>query len=236
MSLPQHIAIIMDGNGRWASKRHLPRLAGHRAGMTAARHIVQYCAKREIPVLSLFAFSSENWRRSSQEINDLMNLFVTGLEQEMEMLIQHHVRLRFIGDRSKFNKRLLDKMHEAEQLTGQNTKMTLLIAVDYSGQWDILQAAKRLSGEVEAGRVSAATITADLFQQNLSFADLPDPDLFIRTSGEVRLSNFMLWQIAYAELYFTDILWPDFNETELEKAMTYFSSRERRYGGRNEHA
>jgi undecaprenyl diphosphate synthase len=226
----------MDGNGRWASKRHLPRLAGHRAGMTAARQIVQHCAKRDIPVLSLFAFSSENWRRSSQEINDLMNLFVTALEQEMEMLIQHHVRLRFIGDRSKFNKRLLDKMHEAEQLTGQNTKMTLLIAVDYSGQWDILQAAKRLSGEVEAGRVSAATITADLFQKNLSFSDLPDPDLFIRTSGEIRLSNFMLWQIAYAELYFTDILWPDFNETELEKAITYFSSRERRYGGRSEHA
>jgi undecaprenyl diphosphate synthase len=229
-ALPKHIAIIMDGNGRWAKKRLLPRIAGHRAGVEAARHIVKCCAKRHIEVLSLFAFSSENWRRPEQEVSYLMELFLNGLEREVSLLHENHVQLRFIGDRTRFNERLIKKIAEVENLTQANTGMVLLIAADYGGQWDIHQAVQQLVLEVEAGKLSSASITPNSIAQCLSFADLADPDLFIRTSGELRISNFMLWQLAYAELYFTPTLWPDFDEKELDKALADYALRERRFG------
>ena len=227
---PKHIAIVMDGNGRWAKKRFLPRVAGHRAGVDAARQVATSCAKKKIEVLSLFAFSSENWHRPLQEVSYLMELFLTGLEREVGMLHQNNVQLRFIGNRDRFNDKLAEKIAEVEKLTSQNTGLVLIIAVDYGGQWDIWQSVKRLAKEVEAGALPSAAITPELIASKLSFADLPDPDLFIRTSGELRISNFMLWQLAYAELYFTDTLWPDFDEVELEKALAHFATRERRYG------
>ena len=233
MSLPQHVAIIMDGNGRWAKKRFLPRIAGHHAGVEAAREVVKNCAKRHIKVLSLFAFSSENWRRPAQEVDYLMEIFFTGLEREVRLLHENNIQLRFIGDRTRFSERLKKKIVEVETLTQSNSGMVLLIAVDYGGQWDIYQAVRQLTQEVETGKLKSDTITPATIASRLAFADLPDPDLFIRTSGECRISNFMLWQLAYAELYFTQTLWPDFNEAELEKALTDYAARERRFGTRS---
>lgn len=229
-SLPQHIAIIMDGNGRWAKKRFLPRVAGHRAGVEAARQVVKHCAKRNIKVLSLFAFSTENWRRPAPEVSFLMDLFLSGLEREAAMLHENQVQLRFIGDRSRFSEKLQAKINEVENLTAANQGLILIIAADYGGQWDICQAVQKLALAAQAGSVAPADITPELIQQHLSCADLPDPDLFIRTSGELRISNFMLWQLAYSELYFTSTLWPDFNEQELEKALSHYEQRERRFG------
>lgn len=229
-SLPQHIAVIMDGNGRWAKKRFLPRVAGHRAGVDAARRIVRNCAMRGIKVLTLFAFSSENWRRPADEVNHLMELFMSGLEREAPDMHKNKIRLRFIGDRTRFSTTLTAKIHEVESLTSNNTGMTLLIAADYGGQWDITQAAKQLAADVAAGKMQAADITQEHIAAKLSFADLPDPDLFIRTSGEMRISNFILWQLAYAELYFTNVLWPDFGDKELDAALAHFTQRERRFG------
>lgn len=229
-SLPQHVAIVMDGNGRWAKQRFMPRLAGHKAGVDAAREVVKNCAKRQIKVLSLFAFSSENWRRPAQEVGYLMDLFLAGLEREVNMLHENNIQLRFIGDRTRFSQKLTNKIIEVEQLTRQNTGMVLIIAADYGGQWDIYQAVRQLASSVEEGRLKSTDITPEDISRRLSFADLPDPDLFIRTSGEVRISNFMLWQLAYAELYFTQTLWPDFNEKELDTALMHYAKRERRYG------
>jgi undecaprenyl diphosphate synthase len=229
-SIPQHVAIIMDGNGRWAKKRLLPRIAGHKAGLEAARLAVKSCAKRNIKVLSLFAFSSENWRRPAQEVGYLMELFLTSLEREVNMLHENHVQLRFIGDRTRFGGALCQKINEVEKMTAHNTGMILIIAADYGGQWDICQAMQKLAREVELGRLSSSAITSEMIQNHLSFADLPDPDLFIRTSGELRISNFMLWQLAYSELYFTPVLWPDFDEKELDKAFKHYADRERRFG------
>lgn len=228
--LPRHIAIIMDGNGRWAKKRFMPRVAGHRAGVDAARKAVSACAKRGIEVLTLFAFSSENWRRPAQEVGFLMDLFLTGLDKEVGMLHKNGVQLRFIGDRARFSEKLQVKITEVEALTSKNTGMVLLIAADYGGQWDICQAVKKVALEVEAGSLSSAAITPEDIARHLSFSDLPDPDLFIRTSGEIRISNFMLWQLAYSELYFTETLWPDFDEKELDAALLQFAGRERRFG------
>jgi len=228
--LPQHIAIIMDGNGRWAKKRFMPRVAGHRAGVEAARKAVKYCAQKNIKVLSLFAFSSENWRRPSQEVGSLMELFLTGLEREVKVLHENHIQLRFIGDRHRFSDKLRAKIDEVEQLTRQNKGMALIIAADYGGQWDICQAVQKLAADVEASRLQSSEITPEDIAKYLSFSDLPDPDLFIRTSGELRISNFMLWQLAYAELYFTETLWPDFDEKELDKALSHYARRERRFG------
>lgn len=228
--LPQHIAIIMDGNGRWAKRRFMPRVAGHRAGVEAARQVVKNCVKKNIKVLSLFAFSSENWRRPSNEVSYLMELFLTGLERETSVFLENNIQLRFIGDRSRFNKKLLNKIYEVENLTSKNTAMVLMIAVDYGGQWDICQAVRKLALEVEEGALSSSAITPEQIASKLSFADLPDPDLFIRTSGELRISNFMLWQLSYSELYFTNTLWPDFDEAELDKAIAHYANRERRYG------
>ncbi|MBX3709818.1 MAG: isoprenyl transferase [Gammaproteobacteria bacterium] len=230
MSLPQHVAIIMDGNGRWAKQRFLPRIAGHRAGVESARQVVKNCAKQNIKVLSLFAFSSENWRRPVQEVSYLMELFLTGLEREVSMLHDNNIQLRFIGDRSRFSEKLSKKIAEVENLTNANTGMVLIIAVDYSGKWDIWQAVRKLACEVSQGTLQGSDITPEMINNKLSFADLPDPDLFIRTSGELRISNFMLWQLAYSELYFTDTLWPDFDASELEKALAHYAGRERRFG------
>jgi undecaprenyl diphosphate synthase len=229
-SLPQHIAVIMDGNGRWAKKRFMPRLAGHRAGVESARRIVRNCAKRGIKVLTLFAFSSENWRRPVPEVSHLMELFLTGLEREAADLHKNNIQLRFIGDRHRFNPSLVTKIDEVENQTKQNTGMTLVIAADYGGQWDITRAAQQLAREAVAGTLAIEDITPQQVAARLSFPDLPDPDLFIRTSGEMRISNFLLWQLAYAELYFTDILWPDFNDDQLTLALQHFAQRERRYG------
>ncbi len=231
LPLPAHLAVIMDGNGRWAKRRFLPRIAGHKAGVEAARKIVKQCLRRGIKVLTLFAFSSENWRRPVDEVSALMDLLLMGLEREVMQLHEHGVQLRFIGDRSRLNLKLLEKMRSVEQLTQANQAMVLLIALDYGGQWDITEAAKKLAVAVEAGELRSSEITPEKLAQQLSFADLPDPDLFIRTSGELRLSNFMLWQLAYAELFFTDKAWPDFDEAALDEALLQFAKRERRYGG-----
>lgn len=230
LSLPQHIAIVMDGNGRWAKKRFLPRIAGHRAGVEAARRVVKACIKHQIKVLSLFAFSSENWRRPQQEVAHLMELFINGLEREVHMLHEHHVQLRFIGNRSQFSEKLRAKITEVEQLTKNNTGLALIIAADYGGQWDIYQAVQKLAQKIEAGELKSADLNPMHLEAGLSFADLPHPDLFIRTSGEQRISNFMLWQLAYSELYFTPTLWPDFNEKAFEAALQYYAARERRFG------
>ncbi|OGT63389.1 MAG: di-trans,poly-cis-decaprenylcistransferase [Gammaproteobacteria bacterium RIFCSPHIGHO2_12_FULL_45_12] len=229
-TLPRHIAIVMDGNGRWARQRFLPRMAGHQSGVEAARRIVKCCAKKNIKVLSLFAFSRENWRRPDQEVGYLMQLFLKSLEREVGMLHENNIQLRFIGDRQNFNPKLCDKIFEVENLTRANSGMILIMAMDYGGQWDICQATRQLAVQVERGELSSAAITPDHITSKLSFADLPDPDLFIRTSGELRLSNFMLWQLAYAELYFTNTLWPDFDEQALEAALSHFAGRERRFG------
>jgi undecaprenyl diphosphate synthase len=229
-NLPQHIAVIMDGNGRWAKKRFMPRLAGHRAGVESARRIVKNCARRGIKVLTLFAFSSENWRRPQLEVSHLMELFLTGLEREAAELHKNNIRLRFIGDRHRFSQSLISKINEVEYQTKENSGMTLIIAADYGGQWDITQAARQLASEAVAGTIAVDEITAATIASRLSFADLPDPDLFIRTSGEMRISNFLLWQLAYSELYFTPVHWPDFNEEELENALAHYAKRERRYG------
>lgn len=229
-NLPQHIAIIMDGNGRWAKKRFLPRIAGHRAGVETVRKAVKFCSKNQIKVLSLFAFSSENWRRPVLEVNFIMDLLLNSLSREIDELNKNNVQLRFIGDRTKFNEKLRFKISEVEKVTGQNKGLVLIIAADYGGQWDITQAAAQLAKEVEEGKLASSDITSQKFASKLSFSDLPDPDLFIRTSGEIRISNFMLWQIAYSELYFTNTLWPDFDEKELEKALAHFANRERRFG------
>jgi undecaprenyl diphosphate synthase len=220
----------MDGNGRWAKKRFLPRVAGHKAGLEAVRQAVKNCAKRHIKVLSLFAFSRENWRRPTQEIGHLMELFLTSLEREVSMLHENNIQLRFIGERSRFNEHLSKRIIEVEKMTSCNSGMILIIAADYGGQWDICQAVQKMAKAVEAGHLASSAITPEIIQSHLSFADLPDPDLFIRTSGELRISNFMLWQLAYSELYFTQTLWPDFDDKELDKALTYYAGRERRFG------
>lgn len=234
VNLPQHVAIVMDGNGRWAQKRHLPRVAGHKAGVDAVRRIVRACAERGIRVLSLFAFSSENWRRPKIEVNFLMRLFLTGLKREVAALHANNVQLRFIGNQNRFGQTLQAKIKEVETYTENNTGLILQIAADYGGQWDICEAVKCIGREIEQGALKSADITVDNIAAHLSCADLPDPDLLIRTSGELRISNFMLWQIAYTELYFTSVLWPDFNEAELEKAFQHYAMRERRFGKSSE--
>lgn len=229
-SLPQHIAIVMDGNGRWANNRHLPRVAGHRAGLEAARSVIQACSARGIQYLSLFAFSSENWKRPEQEVEFLMELFLYALRREIKMLHENNIRFQVIGDRSAFSTSLQTVIQEAEQLTEKNTGMTLLIAANYGGRWDVLQAVQRIARNVLDQTLLPESISAEYLNMCLSTANYPDPDLFIRTSGEMRISNYFLWQMAYAELYFTNILWPDFNEIALDEALTDYAQRQRRYG------
>ncbi|MDR3492791.1 MAG: polyprenyl diphosphate synthase [Gammaproteobacteria bacterium] len=229
-SLPRHIAIIMDGNGRWAKLRNLPRVMGHRAGVKAVRETIRCCAEKKIEVVTLFAFSSENWQRPQTEVSYLMELFVSALQREAKKLHQQNIQLRIIGDRLRFSEKLQKQMAKAEELTAKNTGLIVVIAANYGGQWDIAQACQTLAKEVEQGVITSDEINASLIQTKLALADLPLPDLFIRTSGEMRISNFMIWQLAYSELYFTECLWPDFNALEFEKALNSYSLRERRYG------
>jgi len=228
--LPRHVAIIMDGNGRWAKRRMLPRYMGHREGVKAVRRAVEYCRKRDIEVLTLFAFSSENWRRPESEVGLLMELFVRTLRKEVARLHKNGVRMRFIGDRSAFDQKLQSLMDSAETQTAGNTGMTLAIAVNYGGRWDIADAARRLAVQVARGELDAQAIDSERLGQELSITDLPEPDLFIRTGGEQRISNFLLWQLAYTELYFTDLLWPDFNAAAFDEALSSFAGRQRRFG------
>jgi undecaprenyl diphosphate synthase len=228
---PRHIAIIMDGNGRWAQQRFLPRAVGHHAGVKSVRKIVEYCvANPDIEVLSLFAFSSENWRRPESEVTVLMSLFLKTLQSEIDKLHKNNIRLRFIGDRSAFDKKLQQKMTEGEEKTQNNTALTLVIAANYGGRWDMTEACKIIAQRVASGELSACKIDEALIDKHLSMADLPEPDLFIRTGGEQRVSNFMLWQLAYTEFYFTPILWPDFDKSSLQDAISNFKSRQRRFG------
>jgi undecaprenyl diphosphate synthase len=228
--LPRHVAIVMDGNGRWAQQRNLPRAMGHREGVKAVRRIVQACSERGIAVLTLFAFSSENWRRPRLEIEVLMALFLTTLRREIRRLDAANVRMRFIGDRGALSPTLQDYLTKAEQRTATNTGMTLVVAANYGGRWDIAQATRRVAEEVKAGRLQPGEITAELLHGYTCLADLPDPDLFIRTGGEQRISNFLLWQMAYTELYVTERLWPDYAAVDLETACAAFASRQRRFG------
>ena len=228
--LPRHVAIIMDGNGRWARRRQMPRIAGHRAGVENVRNIVRYCAESGIEVLTLFAFSSENWRRPPSEVRLLFELFLSALEQEIERLHEAGVRLRIIGDRAPFPEKLQQCITRAEELTAPNDRLNLVIAANYGGRWDITRAAAELAAEVAAGRLAPTDINPELLGQRLCLSDLPEPDLFIRSGGEQRISNYLLWQLAYCELYFTECLWPDFDTAEFEKALASYARRERRFG------
>ena len=231
---PRHIAIIMDGNGRWAQKRFMPRAVGHQAGVKAVRKIVEYCVKHKVEVLTLFAFSSENWRRPETEVSLLMALFMATLQREISKLDRNNIRLRFIGDRSAFSDKLQQKMIEGEAQTQNNTDLTLVVAANYGGHWDMCQAAQKVVKKMSTGELENQMISEQLISQHLSTAGLPDPDLFIRTGGEQRVSNFMLWQLAYTELYFTTTLWPDFDQNSLEDAIKSFKSRQRRFGHTSE--
>lgn len=231
---PRHIAIIMDGNGRWAQKRFMPRAIGHQAGVKAVRKIVEYCALHHIEVLTLFAFSSENWRRPQDEVSLLMELFMATLGREINKLQRNNIRLRFIGDRSLFPERLQEKMSEGEAKTKDNTALTLVIAVNYGGRWDACQAFQQVATQLVSGALAIEDINPQLVSQYLTTADLPEPDLFIRTGGEQRISNFLLWQLAYTELYFTPTLWPDFDQHSLAEAIKSFKARERRFGHTSE--
>ncbi len=228
--LPRHIAIIMDGNGRWAKNRFLPRTAGHHAGVTSVRKAIEYCGNVGVNALTLFAFSSENWRRPEQEVSVLMGLFLATLQKETAKLHQSNVRIRVIGDRTAFAPELQEKISSAENLTSFNTGLNVVIAANYGGRWEITEAVRRVARQVASGQLAPEGITTNVFAANLNLADLPEPDLFIRTGGEKRISNFLLWQLAYTELYFTDTLWPDFDEAELELAIKDYAGRQRRFG------
>ncbi len=229
-SIPRHVCIIMDGNGRWAKKRLMPRSFGHRKGVETTRRTVEYLARLGIEHLTLFVFSSENWQRPADEVNSLMGLFMQALEDYTEELSQQQIRLRFIGDRRQFSGELQARIEQTEADTADNRKMVLNIAANYGGRWDIANAARRLAERCRDGSLDPQNIDETLFASELSLADSPAPDLFIRTGGEKRVSNFLLWQLAYTEFYFCDVLWPDFSETDIQAALAEFSRRQRRYG------
>ncbi|MBK1725538.1 polyprenyl diphosphate synthase [Halorhodospira neutriphila] len=231
LPLPRHVAIVMDGNGRWAQRHGEPRHAGHRAGVRSIRSVVEACGRLGIEGLTLFAFSSENWRRPRGEVRVLMELFRTTLDRELEALHSNGVRLRFSGDRSGLAPALQARLTEAERLTAANTGTTLVLATNYGGRWEIAEAARRLARAAARGEIDPEAIDEGQVAGALSVPDLPDPDLFIRTGGEQRLSNFLLWQLAYTELYFTETLWPEFGADELATALEAFARRDRRYGG-----
>lgn len=232
---PQHIAIVMDGNNRWAKSQNLPAKSGHRFGAEAAREIVNSCLARDIKYLTLFAFSSENWLRPRQEVQGLMALFLTVLKRkEINQLHKRNVRLQFIGNRSSFSQKLQKNMREVEELTRNNTGMTVIVAADYGGRWDIANAVTNIVDEVVSGELSSEAIDADLVHQYTSSSEYPDPDLCIRTGGEHRISNFLLWQFAYTELYFTDCYWPDFDDAQFQLALDDFAKRQRRYGSHDD--
>jgi undecaprenyl diphosphate synthase len=227
---PQHVAIIMDGNGRWARSRGLPRPAGHRASVKVVRKVVEECAKRRVGHLTLFAFSSENWRRPPDEVGMLMNLFLDALEREVADLHRNGVRLRFMGNRELLGASLAQRMLDAEALTAGNTGLVLIVALAYGGRWDITQACRSLAADVLAGRLLPSEIDEAHISARLALAGVPDPDLLIRTGGEQRISNFLLWNLAYTEMYFSDVLWPEFGTPQLDAAFDFFAHRERRFG------
>lgn len=233
-AVPDHIAFIMDGNGRWAQAQGKSTPEGHRAGVEAVRKVLKLCMDDGIATVTLFAFSSENWQRPSVEVKALMALFSSYLKKEIQKLHEDGVRIRFIGSRERFSKGLLKQMEYAEQLTLNNTQTTLVIAVDYGGQWDITNAARQLAVKVKQGELEPDQIDEQLLGSYISLADLPKPDLCIRTAGEQRISNFLLWQFAYAEFFFTETLWPDFDAVDMAAALASYHNRERRYGSRND--
>ena len=228
--LPQHIAIIMDGNGRWAKAQGKPRVFGHKNGVAAVRRTISTAAKLGIKAVTLFAFSSENWRRPEAEVGVLMELFITVLSTEVKKLHKNNLRLRVIGDKTRFSSRLQTKIAQAEELTSSNSGMVVNIAANYGGKWDITEAMRSIALKVASGELSPDQIDETLITQSLTMSDIPEVDLLIRTSGECRISNFMLWQLAYAEMYFTPIYWPEFGEESLIEAVTWFVNRERRFG------
>jgi undecaprenyl diphosphate synthase len=230
LSIPKHIAIIMDGNGRWAEARGLPRHAGHQEGVRPVRMCIEECARRKIGALTLFAFSSENWQRPAIEVGSLMQLFLDSLDREVQDLHRNGVRLRFIGDRQSLSVRLQARMAASEELTAANNVLQLQVAVSYGGRWDILQAARRLAAQVASGALRPEAIDEDRFARELALAEVGDPDLFIRTGGDHRISNFLLWNLAYTELHVCETLWPDFDLPQFEAALASFTARERRFG------
>ncbi len=228
--IPRHIAIVMDGNGRWAKAKRKPRLWGHKVGVEAVRNIVKACNALDVECLTIFAFSSENWKRPEEEIKNLMGLFMMALEREAKALARNNVRLKIIGDISQFSEKLQKKIKQVEEITSKSDGLNLIVAANYGGRWDIVESVKSLLGKMPAGELTADEITEEAVSANLSTQEFPEPDLFIRTGGEKRISNFLLWQMAYCELYFTDVLWPDFDKEELHKAIADFSTRQRRFG------
>jgi undecaprenyl diphosphate synthase len=234
--IPRHLAVIMDGNGRWARQRRRPRVIGHRAGARAVTVCVEFCLQQGIEALTLFAFSSENWGRPEEEVSALMKLFITALDREVGELHRQGVRMRFIGERDRFSPAIRSRMESAETLTAGNTRLTLTVAASYGGRQDIAGAARSLAADVAAGRLRAEDIDETLFATRVALADLPPPDLFIRTGGDFRISNFMLWQLAYTELWFTETLWPALDAATLQRALEDFASRERRFGLTGEQA
>jgi undecaprenyl diphosphate synthase len=225
-SVPRHIAVIMDGNGRWATKRFLPRVAGHKKGVEAVRKVIEACIRRDVEYLTLFAFSSENWRRPADEVSLLMRLFVTALEREVARLHANDIRLKVVGDLSRFDAHLQGLIAEAERKTVNNRRLTVTICANYGGRWDIMQAVDKMI----AANPGVTGFSEEQLAQNLMMAYAPEPDLFIRTGGEQRISNFLMWQLAYTELYFTDTYWPDFDANALDAAIASYSERERRFG------
>jgi len=224
--VPRHVAIIMDGNGRWATKRFMPRVAGHVKGVEAVRGVVEACVRRGVEYLTLFAFSSENWRRPEEEVSLLMKLFVTALEREVSKMHANNIRLKVVGDLSRFDPKLQEMIANAERKTAWNTRLTVTVCANYGGRWDIMQAASKMA----RANPGVLDFTEEQLAPHLAMAYAPEPDLFIRTGGEKRISNFLLWQLAYSELYFTDIYWPDFNADSLDQAIASYRSRERRFG------
>lgn len=228
--LPRHIAVVMDGNGRWANKRHLPRAAGHKAGVSATRAIVENCAKQRIQALTIFAFSSENWNRPEAEVATIMALFVSTITAEVKKLHKKNVRVRFIGERARFSAKLQGSIDESEKLTLQNTGMQLNIAANYGGRWDVVNACRSVIQAIQREQITLSDVNEELFNSFVSLNDLPAPDLFIRTGGEQRISNFLIWQLSYSELYFVDTLWPDFSAEDLQTALSWYAGRQRRFG------
>ena len=227
---PRHVAIIMDGNNRWAKQRSKMGVSGHKAGVEAVRDVVKTCVEEGIEVLTIFAFSSENWRRPAEEVGALMKLFLFALQREVKKLHKNNIRLKIIGDRSQFSDVLQEHMTQAEELTEENDGMTLVVAANYGGHWDISQAVRTIAEKVSAGELAAEDVDESLIQSHICLGDLPLPDLMIRTAGEQRISNFMLWQLAYAEFYFSDLYWPDFKEEQMLQALKAYANRKRRFG------
>lgn len=233
-AVPRHVAVIMDGNNRWAKKRFMPGIAGHKAGVDAVRAVVEVCAEAGVEVLTLFAFSSENWQRPVDEVSALMELFLAALRREAKRLNKNGIRLKVIGERSRFHPELQAAIEQVEQQTAQNNKFILQIAANYGGRWDITQAARQLALQVQQGQLPISAINEELFAEHLTTQTLGDPDLLIRTGGEQRISNFLLWQMAYTEMYFSELYWPDFKHQAMRDALTIFAMRQRRFGKTSE--